>query len=79
VETTRPAPELLKRPVRTLMRPVMTVDEECGLLRAYALMLKHDLTDLPVVNKKGELSGIASRVDIGTSVLSLWQTGKEIR
>jgi CBS domain-containing protein len=79
VETTRPSPELLDRPITALMQPVMTVSEEGGLLHAYALMLKHGMTDMPVVNGKGELSGIVSLVDIGTVVLSLWQTGRKVR
>jgi len=78
VETTRPSPELLNQPISTLMQPVMTVDEEGGLLHAYALMLKHDLMDLPVINNRGELTGIASRVDIGTAVLSVWGSGKKV-
>src|SRR3990172_4911617 len=38
VETTRPSPEALAQPVTNLMRPATTVPENCGLLRAYALM-----------------------------------------
>jgi CBS domain-containing protein len=72
VETTRPDPELLGRPVTTLMQTIMTVEEDDGLLRAYALMLQHQLLDIPVVNKIGGLVGIVSRVDIGTAVLSNW-------
>jgi CBS-domain-containing membrane protein len=78
VESTRPEPELLEQPITTLMRPVMTVEETGGLLHAYALMIKHDLTDLPVINSKGELTGIVSRVDIGTTVLSIWRSGKQV-
>jgi CBS domain-containing protein len=72
VETTRPDPELLNSPVTTLMQSVITIDEDDGLLRAYALMLQHQLSDIPVVNKIGGLVGIVSRVDIGTAVLSNW-------
>jgi len=73
VETTRPTPEELDRPVTTLMQPVITVEENCGLLRAYALMLQHNLLDMLVVNGRGELVGITSWVDIGTAILSAWQ------
>jgi CBS domain-containing protein len=72
VETTRPTAELLARPVTALMQPAITVDRNCGLLRAYALMLQHNILDMPVVNANGKLVGIASRVDIGTAILSLW-------
>jgi CBS-domain-containing membrane protein len=76
VETTRPAPELLTRPVTSLMQPVTTVEEECGLLRAYSLMVKDDLHDIPVIDSQGILVGIASRVDVATAVLSGWQGPK---
>ena len=73
VETTRPEPYLLEQPVSTLMEPAISVDEESGLLRAYALMLQHQLLDLPVVAKDGRLVGLASHVDIGAAILSNWQ------
>ena len=72
VETTRPEAESLNQPVTAIMKTVFTVEEDCGLLRAYALMLQHNLHDMPVVNKKGELVGITSRVDIGVKILSSW-------
>jgi CBS domain-containing protein len=74
VETTRPTPEQVDRPVTILMQPVTSVVETCGLLRAYALMLKHNLYDLPVVTELNVLVGIASRVDIGTTILASWKT-----
>ena len=74
-ELTRPAPEVLARPVTTLMRPPTTIEEDCGLLRAYALMRQRDLHDLPVVAADGTLVGIVSRVDIATAVLASWQAG----
>ena len=73
VETTRPTPQALAQPVTTLMRPATTVPEDCGLLRAYALMLQHDQHDIPVVAADGTLAGVASRVDVGTAVLASWQ------
>lgn len=72
VETTRPSPETLDRSITMLMREAITVEEDCGLLRAYALMLQQNLHDTPVLSKDGKLVGIASRVDIGTSILSTW-------
>jgi CBS-domain-containing membrane protein len=74
VETTRPTPEMLARSVATIMQPVMTIEEDCGLLRAYASMLQNETYDLPVTTAKGKLVGIVSRVDIGTAVLSMWST-----
>lgn len=72
VEDTRPSAKTLNKPVKTLMKPAITVDEDCGLLRAYALMLQHNLHDMPVVSKAGKLVGITSRVDIGAAILSVW-------
>lgn len=73
VENTRPLAKTLDKSVKSLIKPAITVDEEDGLLRAYALMLQHDLHDIIVVSKTGALSGIASRVDIGTAILSTWE------
>lgn len=72
VETTRPPRELLERAVTTLMRPIVTVLEDCGLLRAYAIMNQHDLYDLPIVSTDGTLVGIISRADIAAQILSCW-------
>ncbi len=74
VETTRPEPELLTRSVTTIMEPVITVEENSGLLRAYAIMLQNEIFDLPVTNISGGLVGIISHVDIGSAILSLWST-----
>jgi len=72
VEDIRPSAATLKKSVKSIMRPVLTVDEDCGLLRAYSLMLQQHLHDIPVVSKEGKLVGITSRVDIGVAVLSTW-------
>jgi CBS domain-containing protein len=74
VETTRPTSAQIDRPITTLVRPATLVVETDGLLKAYALMLKHHLNDLPVVSEAGQLVGIASRVDIGTAILATWQS-----
>lgn len=72
VETTHPAAEVLSQLVTTLMSPAIHVTEDTGLLRTYALMLQHELHDMPVVSNDGALVGVASRVDIGTAILSTW-------
>jgi CBS domain-containing protein len=55
------------------MQPAQSVEEGSGMLRAYGLMLKHNLSDLPVVSDEGMLVGVVSRVDIGTAILATWQ------
>jgi CBS domain-containing protein len=72
VENTRPSAEVLSQSVKTLMKPAVSVPEDTGLLRTYALMLQHQLHDMPVVSKGGKLVGVASRVDIGKAILSTW-------
>ena len=73
VETTRPPAQVLDQSIESLIRPVVYVEEQAGLLRAYAIMLQQDLHDIPVISKEGKLVGIASRVDIGTAILSAWE------
>lgn len=72
VEEIHPSVRTLNKTVKTLMKPAVTVDEDCGLLRAYALLLQHNLHDMPVISKDGKLVGITSRVDIGVTILSTW-------
>ena len=72
VETTRPPADVLDRSIKTLMHTVITVQESSGLLRAYALMLQNNLLDILVVSEDGKLTGVASRVDIGSTILSTW-------
>lgn len=71
-------PEAAKLTMRDLMQPPTAVEMTCGLLRAYAIMLKHDIRDLPVINQAGGLVGLASRVDIAAAFLAPWtQTGAD--
>ena len=72
VETTRPSAEVLYQSIKFLMKPPITVNEDSGLLRAYALLLQHNLHVMPVVSEGRKLVGIASRVDIGTAIVSAW-------
>jgi CBS domain-containing protein len=72
IETTRPAHKELAQPVSAIMKPVLTIEETSGLLRAYATMLRNEIFDLPVTSANGELVGLVSRVDVGSAILSLW-------
>ena len=72
VETRVPAASVLDQSIETLVKPAITVTEDTGLLRTYALMLQQDLHDMPVVADDGKLVGVASRVDVGTAILSAW-------
>jgi CBS-domain-containing membrane protein len=72
VETRLPPAAVLDKSIETLVKPAITVNEDTGLLRTYALMLQQDLHDMPVVSEYGKLVGVASRVDIGTAILLAW-------
>jgi CBS domain-containing protein len=72
VENALPSASALDESIETLVKPAITVNEATGLLRAYALMLQQDLHDMPVVSDDGKLVGVASRVDIGTAIVSAW-------
>lgn len=73
VETIRPSAEVLDASIKTLMKLPISVDEDSGLLRAYALMLQHNVHDMPVVSKDRQLVGMVSRVNIGMTILSAWE------
>ncbi len=73
LESRRPTLEVMRQPVSLVMHPATSVEETCGLLRAFAILNEHQLMDLIVVNEIGQLVGIASRVDIGVALLSGWK------
>jgi len=64
--------ELLEKPVSHYMEPPVFAEQDCSLLRASAIIKKHNLVDLPVVDAEEKLIGIASLVDIGTRFLQLF-------
>ena len=59
-------------PIREIMRPPKAVEMDCRLLRAHAFMRQHDLHDLPVIDDRGNLVGLASWVDVGIGFLKDW-------
>lgn len=69
----QPSKEQIAKKVSDVMEPPVFVEDTCGLTRAFALLHKHNLTDLPVVDAENFLLGIASRVDVGTSILKSWE------
>jgi CBS domain-containing protein len=69
----KPLPaDIAGRPVREVMGEPVSVVRSCGLLRAFAEINHRDLLDLPIVDERGRLVGIASRVDIGRAFLRHW-------
>jgi len=71
-ETRQPDETLLHTPVSAIMQAPVSGKGHSSLLRAAALIKKHNLLDLPVVDDSDRLIGIASLVDIGTRFLHTW-------
>lgn len=77
-ENKLPSPGVAAQPVSSVMAPPVFVKSISGLLRAFAIMNKNRLYDIPVVDDDGLLVGLASRVDVGTALLADWKsTAKE--
>jgi CBS-domain-containing membrane protein len=52
--------------------PPVAVEEGAGLMHSLSSIVKHELQDLPIVDKAGRLVGIASRVDIAAAFFTGW-------
>jgi CBS-domain-containing membrane protein len=72
VEERIPSAQVLAHPVSSIMQPPISVPAGSGLLRAFSLLHKHQLHDLPVVDENDVLLGITSRVDVGTAFVANW-------
>jgi CBS-domain-containing membrane protein len=72
MEDYEPAQEELNQPISGIMEEPTCVRDDSGLVRAFAFIYKHELIDLPIVNRDGQLVGLASRVDIGRALLTAW-------
>lgn len=60
-------PEEAHLTMSDLAGPPVAVEEDSGLMHSLATIVKHQLQDLPIVDKAGRLVGIASRVDIAAA------------
>jgi IMP dehydrogenase len=67
-----PGKEVLSIPITKVMTEAVSVQATTGLLRAAALLHKHQLNDIPVVDDQNRLVGLASHVDIGVALLDIW-------
>jgi CBS domain-containing protein len=65
-------PGVGQKTMSDLMSEPVAVEQTCGLLRALAVMRKHNIRDLPVTSGAGVLVGIASLVDIAAAFLASW-------
>ncbi len=64
--------EAARLTISDLAEAPVAVEEESGLMHACATIVKHQLQDLPIVDKVGRLVGIASRVDIVAAFFAAW-------
>ena len=67
------------KPVTAFMQTPTSVPDDCGLLRAAAVMSQHRLRDIPVVDSENRLVGLASWVDVGVAFLEDWLTSQDAR
>lgn len=67
-----PSSEIEAKSVKEVMEKPVFVHMTAGLLRAFAMLDKHDMSDMPIVDDDNRLVGLASRVDIGTALLARW-------
>lgn len=72
IELAQMDPATRARPVSEVMPEPHAVEEDSGLLRAYAFMRQHGLENVAVTDRSGKLVGIASQVDIGVGFLRTW-------
>ena len=75
MEDLEPTQEQFNRPITEVMEEPVSVEDDSGLVRAFSFIIKHDLLDLPIVDRNGQIVGIASRVDIGRALLPVWCEG----
>lgn len=74
METSHLSETIRTRPVSEFMQTPTSVPEDCGLLRAAAVMKQHRLRDIPVVDAENSLVGLASWVDVGIAFLREWHS-----
>lgn len=74
VKTRQPAPEDLRMPLSKIMQKPISVMGNCSVFRANAMLYKYGINDLPIVDDKGKLIGIASHADISIAMMAPWGT-----
>jgi CBS domain-containing protein len=72
VKSRQPAPEDLIMPLSKIMQNPISVMGNCSVFRANAMLFKHGINDLPIVDEQGKLIGIASHADISIAMMAPW-------
>jgi CBS domain-containing protein len=71
-EKAMPSLEEIQQPIGKLMTPPISAEIDFTLFHAAALMTKHGIHDLPVVDHSGKLVGLLSHVDVGRGLIAHW-------
>ncbi len=58
--------------IETLMGEPVSVEQDESIFRAATKLSRHDLMDLPIIDRQGKLVGLASHVDVGIAFLQQW-------
>ena len=77
-ETSHMSEKFRSKQVTEFMQLPISVTENCGLLRAAAVMKQHRLRDIPVVDAESRLVGLASWVDVGVAFLKEWLSSEDV-
>ena len=71
-EKAKPSSEEMRLQINKMMSPAISAEIDFTLFHAAALMTKHDIHDLPVVDHNGKLVGLLSHVDVGRGLIATW-------
>ncbi len=71
-ERAKPTSTEVHLPIGKLMGSPVSAEVDFTLFHAAALMTKHDIHDLPVVDHDGKLVGLLSHVDVGRGLIATW-------
>jgi CBS domain-containing protein len=72
-EKARLTSEEMNMPINQLMSPPISAEIDFTLFHAAAIMTKHNIHDLPVIDHDGKLVGLLSHVDVGRGLIAHWK------
>ncbi len=72
-EKAKPSLEEMNMSMKQLMGPPISAEIDFTLFHAAAIMTKHNIHDLPVVDHDGRLVGLVSHADVGRGLIAKWQ------
>jgi len=72
-EKAKPSLEEINLPINQVMSPPNSAEIDFTLFHAAALMTRHDIHDLPVIDHEGKLIGLLSHVDVGRGIITHWR------